>query len=153
MTTEMQFTTTINAPVEKVFDLIADLARYEQWLSSSNLYGSMTKLSDNPAKLGTTYVDKGKTSVMQGMVTEYEAPRHITFQQSTKSKVLIFNITVIIRIRYTLDSTKQGTQVRRDIALDIEGIPGFAKSIIIKQIRAENERILEKMKAHLEKSN
>jgi uncharacterized protein YndB with AHSA1/START domain len=151
MTTELHFTKSINVPPETIFNLLIDLEHYNQWLSPSALYGSVAKISENPVKLGSTYIDKGTSSLMKGSVTEYEPPRTLTFEQSQQTKLLIFNITVNIRIRYTLDAIATGTQLTRDVSVDIQGIPNFMKSIVINQIRNENERILAKMKAYLEK--
>jgi uncharacterized protein YndB with AHSA1/START domain len=150
MTSELHFTKTINVLPERVFNLLIDLENYGQWLSSSALYGSVTKISENPVELGSTYIDKGTSSLMRGSVTEFEPPRRLTFEQSQQMKLLIFNVTLNIRIRYTLESIASGTQVKRDVTIDIRGIPSFIQSVVVNQIRAENERILAKMKAYLE---
>src|SRR5690349_18253184 len=78
MTTELHFTKTINVPPETIFNLMIDLEHYNQWLDPSTLYRSVMKISENPIKLGSTYVD----SRMQGSVTEFESARRLTFQQS-----------------------------------------------------------------------
>jgi uncharacterized protein YndB with AHSA1/START domain len=147
---EMQFRTMINRPPEDVFALIADLANYHTWLPPSNLFDKLPDISDNPAKLGTTYVDQGQTIPLRGEVTEFQPPTRITFRQSTQIKRLGLTSGLDIQIRYTLTAIEGGTRVVRDIQLNVGGILKLLEPILIRQIRAENERILAMMKGWME---
>jgi uncharacterized protein YndB with AHSA1/START domain len=142
----MQFTTTIHAPPEQVFNLIADLPNYGKWLPSSSLYGAVTKYSDLPVRQGTQYVDQGKTSRMTGAVTEFDPPRRIAFRQTTISAFGQLDI----QIHYTLKPTGDGTRVLRETTVTPSGGFRVLQPLILGPIRKENERILEMMKAYLE---
>jgi uncharacterized protein YndB with AHSA1/START domain len=143
---EMQFTTTIQAPPEQVFNLIADLPNYGKWLPPSNLYGSVTQYSDLPVHKGTQYVDQGKASRMTGAVTEFDPPRRITFRQTSVS--LFGQLT--IQIRYTLEPAGDGTRVLRETTITPSGGFRLLQPAILRPILRENERILGRMKAYLE---
>jgi uncharacterized protein YndB with AHSA1/START domain len=143
---DMQFTTTIHAPPEQVFNLISDLPNYGKWLPPSSLYGSVTQYSDLPVREGTQYVDQGKTSRMTGAVTEFDPPKRITFKQTTVS---VFG-QLTIQICYTLESAGDGTRVLRETTIMPSGGFLLLQPAILGPIRRENERILEQMKTYLE---
>jgi uncharacterized protein YndB with AHSA1/START domain len=147
---QLHFTTTINRPAEVVFSLIADLPNYSQWLSPSNLFEQTMQISDSPIKLGSTYLDKGQASTMQGKITEFQPPNRLTFFQTTQFKILIFPVGLDIQIQYVLERIENGTRVNRNTTVDAKGVARLAQPMLIKSIKAENERILATMKAYLE---
>jgi uncharacterized protein YndB with AHSA1/START domain len=149
----MQFQTTINCSREEVFALIADLANYPRWLPPSNLYDSVTSISNLPVQRGTTYVDRGQSTIMNGEVTEFELPHVIAFHQLTTIQRVVPLGGIDIRIRYTLTDQGQGTQVNRAVTLQTSGLLRVAQPIIVNTTRRENERILQMMKTHLESHN
>jgi uncharacterized protein YndB with AHSA1/START domain len=144
---ELHFETTINRPPEAVFNLIADLPHYDQWLPPSDLYASMTQYSRLPIERGTTYIDQGKLSRMTGRITEFDPPRRLHFRQTTVSVAGALDI----EIRYTLESANGGTHLTRDVEVGPTGAYGLVKGYLLRSISKENERILAVMKAHLEK--
>jgi uncharacterized protein YndB with AHSA1/START domain len=145
---EMQFTTVINRPAAEVFALIADLANYHTWLPPSNLFTQLPEISDNPVKLGTTYVDQG----LQGEVIEFQPPTRIAFRQGTQIKRLGLTFGLEVQSRYTLSPEEGSTRVVRDTQVKVGGMLKLLKPILVRQIRAENERILAMMKVWLEKT-
>lgn len=144
---ELHFETVIQRPIEDVFALIADLPGYGKWLSSSSLYASVVHISDDPIKLGTKYVDSGKTTRMVGAVTVFEPPKRIHFRQSTTS---LFG-TLDVEAQYTLTSTDDGTRVARHMVIRPSGGFQFLQGFLLGSIRKESERILAAMKVWLEK--
>jgi len=147
---QMHFTTTIKRPAEAVFNLIADLPNYNRWLSPSNLFAQTMQISDNPIKLGSTYLDQGPQSTMQGKITEFQPPTRLTFFQTTQFKLLIFPAGLDIEIQYVLENIDNGTRVNRNTTVNPKGIARLAQPILLNSIKAENERILRVMKAYLE---
>jgi uncharacterized protein YndB with AHSA1/START domain len=147
---ELHFTTDIHCPVEAVFGLIADLSHYSRWLSSSNLYAEMAFVSDDPIKLGTTYVDQGQSSIMKGSITVFEPPTRIRFEQHTQIKLMGLDGGLDIQTDYTLANAGGITHLRRDVVFTTQGILKLAQPILTRSIRKENERILQKMKTYLE---
>jgi uncharacterized protein YndB with AHSA1/START domain len=146
---ELRFETMIQRPIEDVFNLIADLPHYGQWLPPSSLYGSVTQYSALPVGRGTQYVDQGKVTRMTGRVTAFEAPKHITFQQSTVSMLGALEV----EIRYTLESVSDGTRVIREVHVHPGGAFGLIQGRLLKSIRQESERILASMKAWLDRKD
>jgi uncharacterized protein YndB with AHSA1/START domain len=146
----MQFSIVINRPIDTVFSLITDLKNYGKWLPASNIYSEITQISDAEVKLGTTYIDNGISMVMQGEITEFYPPCHITFSQKNQFKLLMFNLGMNIQIRYTLETVENGTKVTRDFTLYVLGILKLMQPVLVGTIRKENERILQVMKTYLE---
>jgi len=146
---ELTFETVIQRPIETVFDLIADLPNYGKWLPSSTLYGAITQYTGMPVQRGTQYVDQGKMTRMDGRVTAFEAPKRITFQQSTVSMLGALEV----EIRYTLESAGDGTRVIREVDVRPGGAFGLIQGRLVGSIRKESERILAAMKAWLEKQD
>lgn len=144
---ELHFETTINRPADDIFKLIADLPHYDKWLPPSSLYGNTTQYSGMPIERGTTYVDQGKLTRMEGRITEFDPPRRIHFRQTTVSMLGALDI----EIRYTLDSTGGDTHVTRDVEVRHTGFYGLIQGRLLGSIRKESERILAEMKAYLEK--
>lgn len=135
---------------EEVFRVLADLPGYGEWLPSSKVCREITGFSERPARLGTTYVEKGSYAQMQGQVTELEPCAHISFHESLRPKRFIPAGKVDLRVRYTLHPSEQGTQVIRDFSLATRGLLNRFESRLVKAERNESARILQKLKEHLE---
>jgi uncharacterized protein YndB with AHSA1/START domain len=148
--THLQFTTFINRPPDVIFNLIADLAHYGQWLSPSALYNELQQISDTPIKLGTTYIDQGKSSTLQGVITEFQPPTNLTFTQGTRLKLPVVSAGLDIAICYKLEAQNGGTKVIRDVDVRFVGVLRLMQPILLRQISAENVRILAVMKDYLE---
>lgn len=152
--TLLHFTTAINASPQTIFDRIADFANYDQWLPSSNMYKSVMSVSDNPVRLGSTYVDQGTNSTMNGRVTVYESPRKITFHQVTHLKLLmIIPAGLAVTIAYQLEPNGSSTTVVRDVTVQASGLMSLMQSMLLPRITAESQRILTALKTGLEKSS
>jgi hypothetical protein len=108
------------------------------------------ELSENPVKLGTKYVDRGKSSTMYGEVTVYQPPTAITFRQRTAIKVGVTLGSLTVTVQYTLKNVPSGTQVMRDTTVTTGGLLWPLQSILVNRIRPENEHILQAMKHALE---
>jgi uncharacterized protein YndB with AHSA1/START domain len=148
--TQLHFEITINRPSPVVFELIADFKGYNRWLNSSQLFEGLMEITENPVKLGTRYTDKGTSTVMQGSVTVYEPPTRISFHQETHYQLLGLPAGLGVTIDYTLRGGGNSTYLQRDVKVETHGLLKLAHPIIINSIRAENERILQAMKATLE---
>ena len=145
----LHFATTISAPPEVVFDRLADLAHYDQWLTPSNLYKTALEITDSPVRQGTTYVDNG----LHGEVTVCQPPQSLTFHQVTNLKLAGFiPAGVDITIAYQLRAEGVGTNLTRDVNVQIGGVARLMQSRLLKSIAAENRRILAALKAGLEQS-
>ncbi len=148
----LHFTTAINAPPQAVFDRLADFAHYDQWLPPSGMFKSVMEVSDNPVKMGSTYVDKGTNSTMYGEVTVYEPPQRIAFHQVTHLKLLhLVPAGLDITIAYQLIANGAGTDLERDVTVQTNGLLTLVQSRLLPGIAAESQRILAALKSGLEK--
>lgn len=144
--TELVFTQDIRAPIEKVFELIANLPDYGKWLPPSSLYTAVTEYTNLPVQAGTTYVDQGKLSRMTGTVTVFEPPQRITFRQVTET--LFGSLT--IEIRYVLEARGSTTHLTRNVTSSPTGFYRLAEPLLLRSIRPEVVRILDMLKKYLE---
>ncbi len=153
MMTVLHFTTAINAPPQAVFDRIADFAHYSQWLPPSGMFKSVMEISENPVQLDSTYVDKGTNSTMYGKVAVYHPPEKITFHQVTQIKMLSLTVAAVdVKIAYQLESWSGGTNLTRDVAVQISGLLKLMQARLLTGIAAESQRILAALKKGLEKT-
>ncbi|MCA0458180.1 MAG: SRPBCC family protein [Chloroflexi bacterium] len=152
--TTLHFETTINTPPQAVFDLIADFAHYDRWLPGSGLYEATVELSENPVRLGTTYIDRGTSSTMHGQVTVCQPPEQISFHQQTRLKILfVIPAGLDVTIAYTLVPVNGGTHVKRAVTVAVSGALRLIQKELVKRISTESQRILEALKTHLENDN
>jgi hypothetical protein len=146
--TRMHFQTTIQRNRESIYALLIDLHGYPSWLSSSSLYRTPLETSDNPIQVGTTYRDNG----LHGRVTELVPGSRITFMQTTGSTILGLPGGLDIQIHYALEpSDNLSTQVIRDVTIKTHGVVLLlVQPVLLRAIRKENERILQRLKWYLE---
>ena len=149
----LHFTTTINAPPQAVFDRIADFLHYDQWLPPSGMYQSVLEVSQNPVRIGSTYVDKGTNSTMHGEVTVCQRPQRITFHQVTHLKLLmVIPAGLDVTIAYQFEASDTGTNLTRDVTVQASGVLALVQSRLLKEISAESQRVLAALKVGCEKS-
>ncbi|GHO62623.1 hypothetical protein KSC_015150 [Ktedonobacter sp. SOSP1-52] len=141
---KLRFTIFIQRSPETVYKVLADLRGYKSWLPSSNLFRETTVTTDGPVQVGTAYVDKGPSSEMQGEVTALKPHSHIVFHQAARKGMLD------IYVRYTLQPKEGGTQVVRELKLRTKGLVALLQPVLVRAIRKENERILQRLKWYLE---
>jgi uncharacterized protein YndB with AHSA1/START domain len=141
----MDFTIDVTSPIERVFELLADLPNYPQWLPPSGLYAT-TVVSETPIRLGTTYLDRSKQGPLQGRVTEYQPPHVLGFHQEAQWALGRLSID----IHYHLEPLDGITRVHRTTAPQLSGALALLGPVVIRSIRRENQRTLARMKQYLE---
>ncbi len=141
----MDFRIDVTSPIERVFELLADLPNYPQWLPPSSLYAT-TEVSETPIRLGTTYVDRSQQGPLHGRVTEYQPPHVLGFHQETG--FALGRLT--IDIHYQLEAVEGATRVHRTTAPQMSGLLALLRPMVIRSIRHENLRTLARMKQYLE---
>ncbi len=146
---KMRFTIQIEAPAERIFPVIADLAAYPTWLPGSKAFGGTTDISPLPVGLGTTYVDAGPAGVRRGEVTVYEPPRRICFHQPMEVAGPVRG-TIDIHLCHGLEPADGATRVARELELGIPTALKLATPFIRRMFGKENERVLAALKSHVE---
>lgn len=151
LTRTLRFTTQILGPAETIFDFVADMPHYDRWLPHSSAFGGTVNVTPYPVRLGTTYLDAGPIE-KPGVVTEFDRPRHISFQHTVQIRQRILNTDVEARIRYTFDPNDRGTFVARtlELSFDLSGISRLALPLLVHGFRKENNRTLAALKGHIE---
>ena len=131
---------------EKIFDVITDFAGQERWLEKSKYFRGTREVSSDPVRLGTTYREPGPLGVRHGTVTEYERPTKVTFHQPMTLRPRIGTMDIVMR--YVLTPQAGSTRVRRLVTIQVARLLKFAKPLLAREFRRENERTLRALKAH-----
>lgn len=136
---------TIDAPVERVFDFIADVERQPEWIGAVT---SVSEVSDSPARVGTTFMLSlammGKSAEARQEVTTLEP--HRAFTQKTTSGPIPTEIAI------TLESSGEGTLVRNVTEADISSLGRFAAPLVTRTIRRQLEVDMQTLREILERS-
>jgi uncharacterized protein YndB with AHSA1/START domain len=120
-------TAEINAPAQKIFDVVTDLQSYSKWLPDSGAFKGTTEISEKPVKLGTTYVESSPSGIRNGKVIEFERPSKVVFHQPMKLYPISEGHLIDIRVEVAFKETKEGvTTVERDVYL---GLPEPLQSL------------------------
>lgn len=147
---ELRFETALTAGADEVFSLLADLRGYDRWLPRSAAFHGTSKISDGPIAAGTTYVEPGPLGTRYGVVTTFERPARLNFEQPMKLKPAWLG-TIGIKISQTLTPTPEGVHFFRVVELSPKGAAAVATPLIAAAFRAENERMLIALKAFVER--
>jgi len=131
---------------DRIFDLITDLRGQEEWLSKSASFRGTTEVSENPVKLGTTYVEREPMGVRRGQVTEFERPAKITFHHPMRMRAGLGTMDIVLR--YTLTPRDGATLVRRAATITLPWQLKLVRPMVVRTFRRESERTLAALKAH-----
>jgi uncharacterized protein YndB with AHSA1/START domain len=139
----------VDAPAERVFDVLVDLRGYGRWLGPSGEYAGTTEISSDPVTVGTTYVEPSRSGVRRGTVTELDAPTHVVFHQPMTMRPRLFGV-IDIEAAYTVTTTTGTTRVERVVRV---GLPWQLKPVaplVLARFRRESRRTVQALKAFVE---
>ena len=74
--------TVIRRPASEVFERLADLPGYRQWMHRDGLFGGTELTSLPPIRAGTTYVDRTRMGRFVGEVTKHVPATRIAFSET-----------------------------------------------------------------------
>jgi Polyketide cyclase / dehydrase and lipid transport len=147
------YAASIEAPPAALFQLLADLPNYADWLPGSAAYGHTTDVEPYPVRRGTRYRD-GKPGEQgkewQGTVTGYQPPGSVDFQHTIRVRQLL--AIVDVHIHYSLESADGVTTVTRWLVLDVT-MPVVLRPLrplIIAGFDKENLRTMAALKSYAE---
>lgn len=141
----------IARPASQIFDIIIDLAHQDRWLTESSAFKGTTDISTDPVLLGTTYREAGPLGVRNGVITEFDPPSSITFEQpmTLKWRLGILGVT----LRYTLTTAEGGgTHVHRVCSLDVPAHLAPLKPVLVRAFRTESARTLAALKTYADRA-
>lgn len=132
-----------------IFDIIVDLANEGRWLSESSAFKGTVDVSTDPVQLGTTYREPGPIGVRHGVVTEFDPPTRVTFDQPMTLKWNLGTLGVVLR--YTLIPVDGGTHVRRVCTLSVPAHLALLKPVFVRSFRVESARTLAALKVYADR--
>jgi uncharacterized protein YndB with AHSA1/START domain len=150
------YTTTIAAPPSRLFAVLSDLTRYQEWLPNSAAFSATTDVDPYPTQLGSRYHD-GKPDEpgkdWWGAVTGFQPPGSLDFHHTID--VTQVRATIDVHIHYSFEppnNAEDGTVLSRWLLLDITMplITRPARRLIINSFDRENVRTLAAVKAFAE---
>lgn len=74
--------TVIRRPASEVFERLADLPGYRQWMHRDGVFGGTEATSALPVRSGTTYVDRTRMGRFVGEVTEHVPSTRLAFSET-----------------------------------------------------------------------
>jgi uncharacterized protein YndB with AHSA1/START domain len=117
---KISYTIDINAPSQKVFDVITDLQSYAQWLPDSTAFKGTTEVSESPVKLGTTYIEASPSGIRNGKVIEFSPPSKVVFHQPMTLNPASDGVVVDIKVEVILKEQRKGVAtVERNVYLGL----------------------------------
>jgi hypothetical protein len=147
------YTTTVAAPSEVLFGLLADMPKYGEWLPGSGQFGRTTDVEPYPVRHGTRYHD-GKPDEpgkdWWGTVTGFQPPGSLDFRHTIAVGQLW--TTIDVHIHYSLEQADGATVVSRWLLLDIT-LPAALrplKPLITARFDKENRRTMSGLKKYAE---
>jgi uncharacterized protein YndB with AHSA1/START domain len=144
-------TTDINAPAEKVFDVITDLQSYSKWLPDSTAFKGTTEVSNTPVKLGTTYVESTPGGVRSGKVLEFERPLKVVFHQPMKLNPVSEGLVIDIKVEVILkEKGERVTTVERNVYLKYPEPLRELRTAFDKGAGEEGARVMDLLKKRVE---
>jgi carbon monoxide dehydrogenase subunit G len=129
----------INRPIAEVFAFLVDLENLPKW----NYYVlEVTKRSDGPIRIGTTYRQVRKTDEQDLRITELEPNHTLTVQTVLPS-------SPSLEMRFRLDAEADTTLIRDAWKLDT-GVPALFERLGARRIQSAAAENLSKLKELLE---
>ncbi len=145
----VELETTINSPVEEVFDRLTDLPGYNNWMSGSGLFRSSKKTSEGPTGKGTTFLDMIRSGHAEGEITEYDKPTHVQFRQTVYYRSIRLMES---RPGYTLKSENGRTRLYHLAEGNLSGAFRILEPVVTLIARAERKRTVRNLKKSLEEN-
>ncbi len=143
-TTTSTLALAIDRPPGAVYVALTSLGPLRGRIDTSGTYRGTVDISDEPIRVGSTYVDRTPLGRLHGTVLELEPDRRVVFRQATAREDLD------IRITYALEPATTGTRLVRTGEITTRGWLGAVHPVVVWATRAENRRTMEALKASLE---
>jgi uncharacterized protein YndB with AHSA1/START domain len=137
----------IQRPIEVVFDRLANLQAYRQWLPQSKVFLDTEQTSEGPVGRGTTFQDKTTIGIFRGEVTKFQRPTNVGF----KMRLHWRGIKVMeSRPEYHLTSLNGRTKVYLCAEGELFGLFKLLKPYVAMRAREERKRTVAVLKQTLE---
>lgn len=149
MSIAFELETVINRPIEDVFERIATISNYSDWLPKTGLFISTEQGVDGPVTLGTPYTDETTIGTWHGEVIKFERPHKIEFRHQLRW----FGIPVMeTRPGYQLEANGGATKVCHTAKGKLYGIFKLMREKVDEMARAERKRTLTALEESMQPS-
>ena len=140
-------TSVIHAPASAVFELLADLPAYGQWMHRDGVFGGTVLTSPAPVRAGTTYVDRTRMGRFVGEVTEHVPSTRLAF-----SETLSWFGRPLTRARpsYVFEADGDSTVVHHEAIGELYGPMRLMKPMAAWLVKRERTHTLASLKRSLE---
>src|SRR6478672_1860408 len=139
--------TTIDRPIEAVFDRVADLAGYGTWMHRTGLFRRCGQTSDGPLGKGTRYFDATRMGTFRGEVTDYQPPSRIGFRETLR---WFGSDLMEARPEYRLEADGDRTIVHHIAEAELFGVMRLMKPVAALLARSERTRTMKSLRRSLE---
>lgn len=140
----------IKRPIEDVFDRLANINGYSDWLPTSRVFLNSKQTSEGPVDVGTTFIDKTRIGIYRGQVTDFQRPAKVAFRM----RLRWFGMNVMeSRPTYILEPVDEGTKVHHTAVGKLYGIFKLMRPYVALRAREERKRTVEILKKSLESSS
>ena len=86
-TVQFELQKVVNAPIQQVFDRLADIVGHNEWMPKKGSLLKETKVtSPGPIGVGTTYLDDTSVGATPGDIAEFEPPTRLVYHWWDKTK-------------------------------------------------------------------
>lgn len=137
----------IRRPVGVVFERLADVPGYGQWMHRTGLFRRCGLTSEGPVGIGSTYVDATRMGTFEGEVTEFVPSSRIAFRET----LCWFGSRITqARPEYFLDGDEEATVVHHIAVGELLGWMRFMKPAAALMAKAERTRTLNSLRRSLE---
>ena len=144
---EFELTRTVRAGIQDVFDRLADIEGYSEWMPrKGSMLRRTRKTSPGAPGLGTTYLDETSVGPTPGEISQFEPPRALVFHWWDRSKAG--------RLRlegwpgYRLDEGEDGfTVVRHSARIETHGAYRLAAPLLRRMAKKERTATLNALAA------
>jgi uncharacterized protein YndB with AHSA1/START domain len=134
----------IARPPAAVFDALTRLGALRGRIGTSTTYAGTVDVTDDPVRVGSTYVDRTPIGRLRGQVLELEPERRVVFRQALPSG------TLDVRITYELERMPAGTHLVRTGEITTRRWLALVHPLVVRATHAENRRTMAAMKTSLE---
>jgi uncharacterized protein YndB with AHSA1/START domain len=137
----------IARPPEQTFERATDLAHYADWMPRTGIFKSCSHISDDPVRLGTTYIDRGRMGAFQGEVVEFERPSRVVYREMLH---WFGALVVVVRLSYEFSPVARGTALHHVAESELHGVFRLMLPMVALIGRGERRRTTRALKDSLE---
>ncbi|GAA2502082.1 SRPBCC family protein [Terrabacter carboxydivorans] len=141
--------TVVRRPAREVFERLADLPAYRQWMHRDGLFRRCESVSELPVREGTTYLDLTRMGRFEGRVVELVPPTRIAF-----SETLSWFGVALTRAEpaYVLEEDGDETVVHHTAVGELYGVMRLFRPAARWMADRERDRTLASLKRSLEQA-